>query len=68
MYATMGSPTNFKKGRHFAAFWGLAPKEHSSGRKQCLMSISKRGDRYIRSLLIHGGQAVVKNSGKKLII
>ncbi|CAM3170804.1 transposase [Legionella steigerwaltii] len=65
VYATMGSPTNFKNGRHFAAFLGLVPKEHSSGGKQCLMSISKRGDRYIRSLLIHGGRAVVKNSGKK---
>ncbi|WP_412756471.1 IS110 family transposase [Legionella bozemanae] len=65
VYATMGSPTNFKNGRHFAAFLGLTPKEHSSGGKQCLMSISKRGDRYIRSLLIYGGRAVVKNSGKK---
>lgn len=65
VYATMGSPTNFKNGRHFAAFLGLVPKEHSSGGKQCLMSISKRGDRYIRSLLIHGGRSVVKNSANK---
>lgn len=65
VYATIGSPTNFKNGRHFAAFLGLVPKEHCSGGKQCLMSISKRGDRYIRSLLIHGGRAVVKTSGKK---
>lgn len=65
VFATMGSPTNFKNGRHFAAFLGLVPKEHSSGGKHCLMSISKRGDRYIRSLLIHGGRAVVKNSNKK---
>ncbi len=65
VYATMGSPTNFKNGRHFAAFLGLVPKEHSSGGKQNLMSISKRGDRYIRSLLVHGGRAVVKNAGKK---
>nr|WP_115342618.1 transposase [Legionella cincinnatiensis] len=47
--ATMGNPTHFKNGRHFAAFLGLVPKEHSSGGKQCFMSISKRGDRYIRS-------------------
>jgi transposase len=65
VYATMGSPTNFKNGRHFAAFLGLVPKEHSSGGKHCLMSISKRGDRYIRSLLIHGGRSVVKHAGKK---
>lgn len=65
VYATMGNPSNFKNGRHFAAFLGLVPKEHSSGGKQCLMSISKRGNTYIRSLLIHGGRSVVKVSGKK---
>jgi len=65
VYATIGDPHNFKNGRHFSAFLGLVPKEHSSGGKQCLMSISKRGDRYIRSLLVHGGRAVVKTAGKK---
>jgi transposase len=65
VYATVGHPSNFKNGRHFAAYLGLVPREHSSGGKQCLMSISKRGNRYIRSLLIHGGRAVVKTSGKK---
>jgi transposase len=65
VYATVGDPNNFKNGRHFSAFLGLVPKEHSSGGKHCLMSISKRGDRYIRSLLVHGGRSVVKNSGKK---
>lgn len=63
--ATIGDPGHFKNGRHFSAFLGLVPREHSSGGKQCLMSISKRGDRYIRSLLIHGGRAVVKNADKK---
>jgi transposase len=65
VYATVGNPGNFKNGPHFAAFLGLVPKEHSSGGKQCLMSISKRGNAYIRSLLIHGGRSVVKVSGKK---
>lgn len=65
VYTTMGSPSNFKNGRHFAAFLGLVPKEHSSGGKHRLMPISKRGNSYIRSILIHGGRAVVKNSGKK---
>lgn len=65
VYATVGDPHNFKNGRHFSAFLGLVPKEHSSGGKQCLMSISKRGNRYIRSLLVHGGRAVVKNAAKK---
>lgn len=65
VYATVGNPNSFKNGRHFAAFLGLVPKEHSSGGKQRLMSISKRGNTYIRSLLIHGGRSVVKVSGKK---
>lgn len=65
VYATIGNPIHFKNGRHFAAYLGLVPKEHSSGGKQCLMSISKRGDRYIRGLLIHGGRSVVKSADKK---
>lgn len=65
IYATVGDPHHFKNGRHFAAYLGLVPKEHSSGGKQCLMSISKRGDRYIRGLLIHGGRSVVKGADKK---
>ncbi len=65
VYATVGEPKNFKNGRHFAAFLGLVPKEHSSGGKQKLMSISKRGDSYIRSLLIHGGRAYVKTAKNK---
>ena len=65
VYATIGDAKHFRNGRHFAAYLGLVPKEHSSGGKQCLMSISKRGDRYIRSLLIHGGRSVVKNADKK---
>jgi transposase len=60
IYASVGDPLHFRNGRHFAAYLGLVPKEHSSGGKQCLMSISKRGDRYIRGLLIHGGRSVVK--------
>lgn len=65
VYATIGDPRNFKNGRHFSAFLGLVPKEYSSGGKHCLMSISKRGDTYIRSLLVHGGRSVVKNADKK---
>ena len=65
VYATVGDPLHFKNGRHFAAYLGLVPKEHSSGGRQCLMSISKRGNSYIRSLLIHGGRAVVKSVDNK---
>lgn len=65
IYASVGDPLHFKNGRHFAAYLGLVPKEHSSGGKQCLMGISKRGNRYIRGLLIHGGRSVVKGADKK---
>lgn len=62
----IGDAKNFKKGRHFAAFVGLVPKEHSSGGKQCLMGISKRGDITLRNLLINGGRSVTKISDKKV--
>jgi len=42
-----------------AAFIGLVPKQHSSGGKQVLLGISKRGDRYLRCLLVHGARAVM---------
>lgn len=48
--------SGFKNGREFAAWLGLTPKQHSSGGKEVLLGISKRGDRYIRSLLIHGAR------------
>lgn len=63
--ATMGDPKVFKNGRHFAAFLGLVPRQHSSGNKERLLGISKRGDSYLRSLLVHGGRAVVFRAGKK---
>ncbi len=63
--AAIGDPKVFKNGRHFAAFLGLVPKQCSSGNKQKLLSISKRGDTYIRTLLIHGGRNVVRHIGSK---
>ena len=61
----LSDPSVFKNGRHFAAFLGLVPKQHSSGGRHCLLGISKRGDRYLRGLLVHGGRAVVKGVGRK---
>lgn len=58
--ATIGEPKLFKNGRHFAAFLGLVPKQISSGNKERLLGISKRGDTYLRGLLIHGGRAVIR--------
>ncbi len=61
LLAIVGDATRFKNGRQFAAFLGLVPKQHSSGGKNVLLGISKRGDTYLRTLLIHGGRAMVRS-------
>jgi transposase len=61
----LGDLKNFKNGRHFAAFLGLVPRESSSGNKQRLLGISKRGDSYLRTLLIHGARSVLRRVDKK---
>lgn len=55
----LGDGACFKNGRHFSSYLGLVPKEHSSGGKVRLLGITKRGDSYLRGLLIHGARAVV---------
>lgn len=55
--AAIGDAKNFKNGRHFSAWLGLVPRQNSSGGKEVLLGISKRGDGYLRSLLIHGARA-----------
>ena len=60
MVATIGDAHVFKTGREVSAWLGLVPKQHSSGDKTRLLGISKRGDRYVRKLLIHGARSVVK--------
>ncbi len=54
LIATVGDPKVFKNGREVSAWLGLVPKQYSSGNKIRLSGISKRGDSYIRKLLIHG--------------
>ena len=56
--ATVGDARQYRNGRQFAAALGLVPKQHSSGNKQRLQGISKRGDGYLRQLLIHGARTV----------
>ena len=63
--AVLGNGAGFKNGRHFAAFLGLVPKEHSSGDQKKLLGISKGGDTYIRTVLIHGARAAVRCSKGK---
>ena len=60
MLATVGNIHAFRSARHFAAWLGLVPKQHSTGGKPLLGSISKRGDGYLRRLLVHGAQAVMR--------
>lgn len=63
--ATIGDAKLFKNGREVSAWLGLTPKQYSSGENIRLTRISKRGDRYVRTLLIHGARSVLKNCDKK---
>jgi transposase len=65
LVASISDPGVFKKGREVAAWIGLVPKQYSSGNKIVLGGITKRGDRYLKKLLIHGGRSVVKTCEKK---
>jgi transposase len=65
MIATMGNGTQFKRGRQMAASLGLTPRQHSSGGKDRLLGISKRGDAYLRSLLIHGARSMIFHAKHK---
>jgi transposase len=60
--ASMGSPTAFKDAREFAAWIGLVPKQIGTGGRVRQLGISKRGDAYLRTLLMHGARAVVRSN------
>lgn len=60
--ATMGSPKSFRSGREFAAWIGLVPAQTGTGGKVRLLGISKRGDAYLRTLLIHGARAALTHA------
>ncbi|AHG20713.1 transposase [Chania multitudinisentens RB-25] len=59
LVATLGDAKSFDNGRQVAAWLGLVPRQHSSGGKNVLLGISKRGDSYLRTMLIHGARAVI---------
>jgi transposase len=59
LFSVAGVASNFKNGREFAAYLGLVPRQNSTGGKTKLLGISKRGDSYTRTLLIHGARAVL---------
>ena len=60
--AAMGDPAAFRSGREFAAWLGLVPHHSGTGGRVRMLGISKRGDRYLRTLLIHGARAVLTSS------
>jgi transposase len=60
LIAAIGNGAAFKKGREFAAWVGLVPREHSTGGKQKLLGISKRGNPYLRKLFVQGARAVLQ--------
>ena len=64
LLAAIGDVTAFKNGRELAAWLGLVPKQQSTGGKPTLLGISKRGDTYLRTLMIHGGRTVVRVADK----
>ena len=57
---SVADPKTFRSGRNFSAWIGLVPKQHSSGARDRLGSISKQGDRYLRSLFVAGALAVIR--------
>lgn len=63
--ATVGDAKTFKNGRQMAAWLGLTPRQHSSGNTTRLSGISKRGDGYVRKLLVHGARSVLQICDKK---
>ena len=65
LVATIGDGKQYRKGRDMAAALGLTPKQHSSGGKDKLLGISKRGDAYLRCLLVHGARSAVRTAKDK---
>ena len=65
LIAAIGDGSDFKNGRHLAAWLGLVPRQHSSGERRVMMGISKRGSQHLRTLLVHGARAVVRTAVRK---
>lgn len=65
LVSAIGDGSQFRRGRDMAAWVGLTPRQHSSGGKDRLLGISKRGDAYLRTLLIHGARSVLRTATNK---
>jgi transposase len=59
LVGTIGNASMFRSGRELAAYLGLVPRQYSTGGRSTLLGISKRGDRYLRTLLVHGARALI---------
>ncbi|MCP5017684.1 MAG: IS110 family transposase [Ketobacter sp.] len=64
-YSMVGNGEAYRRGRGVSAAVGLVPRQHSSDGKEVLLGISKRGNRYLRSLLVHGARSVVSHAANK---
>ena len=65
LVATVGDGRQYRQGRDMAAALGLNPRQHSSGGKEKLLEISKRGDAYLRCLLVHGARSAMRTAKDK---
>jgi transposase len=65
LYALVGDARQYKNGRELAVALGLTPRQHSSGGKERLLGISKRGDVYVRTLMIHGARSALRTAANK---
>lgn len=65
LVASVGNARQFKNGRQMAAFFGLTPKQHSTGGKTRLLGIHKRGDSFMRGLFVHGARSVQRTAANK---
>ena len=65
LVAMIGDGRQFKNGRQVAVALGLTPRQHSSGNKERILGISKRGDSYLRTLLIHGARSALRTAAGK---
>ncbi len=62
LVVALGEGTSYTRGRDFAASLGLVPRQHSTGGRERLLGITKRGDPYLRKLLVHGARAMIRHS------
>jgi transposase len=65
LFAAVGDATQYQNGRQLAAWIGLVPRQSSSGGKPRLLGITKRGDKYLRKLLVHGARSIATRAETK---